>query len=167
MIELWLPIPDWEDFYQVSDWGRIKSLARTRVDNGAIKHYPERILKQGFNGRAVVCLAAEGRRRSAAVSVLVLETFVGPRPSGAIARHFPDPDPFNNILTNLSWSTQSQNMLDRRVHGTDAMVNKTTCPTGHPYTFENTKRKKNGARLCRECANSAQASYYQAKRIIT
>jgi hypothetical protein len=33
-------------------------------------------------------------------------------------RHFPDPDPTNNRITNLSWSTSLVNQRDRDVHGT-------------------------------------------------
>lgn len=35
-----------------------------------------------------------------------------------VARHFPDRTPSNNRLTNLQWSTQAANMLDKRLHGT-------------------------------------------------
>ena len=49
---------------------------------------------------------------------LVLETFVGPRPNGMQARHFPDRNPANNAITNLSWATPKENQGDRVVHGT-------------------------------------------------
>lgn len=49
---------------------------------------------------------------------LVLESFVGPCPKGMQSRHFPDRDPSNNKLTNLSWSTQSVNQQDRKIHNT-------------------------------------------------
>lgn len=54
------------------------------------------------------------------VHILVLETFVGPRQPGMVARHFPDSSKLNNNLDNLSWSTQSVNCLDKNAHGTDA-----------------------------------------------
>lgn len=49
---------------------------------------------------------------------LVLEAFTGPCPCGMEARHFPDRNPANNTLANLSWSTKSINCGDRQVHGT-------------------------------------------------
>mgnify|MGYP002780477625 CR=1 FL=1 len=53
------------------------------------------------------------------VHTLVLEAFVGPCPPGMECRHFPDRDPTNNNLTNLSWGTRSRNQRDRNAHGTD------------------------------------------------
>lgn len=51
-------------------------------------------------------------RRRVAIHYLVLESFVGPRPYGHVARHFPDPTKTNNRLDNLSWSTQKVNIAD-------------------------------------------------------
>lgn len=50
---------------------------------------------------------------------LVLEAFVGPCPPGMECRHFPDRDPTNNRLDNLSWATRKQNMEDKASHGTN------------------------------------------------
>ena len=51
------------------------------------------------------------------VHAIVLEAFVGQRPEGMIARHFPDPDPANNNLSNLQWGTYKQNCADREQVG--------------------------------------------------
>jgi hypothetical protein len=50
------------------------------------------------------------------VHVLVLETFVGPCPTGKQACHW-DGNPANNRLGNLRWGTLSDNTLDRLRHG--------------------------------------------------
>jgi hypothetical protein len=34
------------------------------------------------------------------------------------ARHFPDRDPSNNAVTNLSWATRKANFADKQIHGT-------------------------------------------------
>jgi hypothetical protein len=44
--------------------------------------------------------------------------FVGPRPAGMGACHFPDRNPLNCRLENLRWGTQLENMKDQAVHGT-------------------------------------------------
>lgn len=53
------------------------------------------------------------------VHLLVLETFVGPRPPGMVARHL-DGNNLNNTLRNLRWGTPQQNAADRTTHGTQA-----------------------------------------------
>jgi hypothetical protein len=62
----------------------------------------------GFNRSAKPCW----------IHSLVLEAFVGPRPEGLVTRHFPDRDPSNNRLSNLSWATYQRNSLDKNEHGT-------------------------------------------------
>jgi hypothetical protein len=42
-------------------------------------------------------------------------------------RHFPDPDPANNRLDNLSWSTPKQNAADKLVHGTSQRGERHPC----------------------------------------
>lgn len=58
-------------------------------------------------------------KRHAHVHTLVLELFVGPRPDGMMARHFPNPDRTDNRLCNLQWGTALENQRDRYVQGTD------------------------------------------------
>ena len=54
------------------------------------------------------------------VHELVLEAFVGPRPPGMIARHFPDQNKLNCRRENLSWGTWSDNNgADKIADGTD------------------------------------------------
>ena len=50
------------------------------------------------------------------VGVLVLETFVGPRPEGKQCCHW-DGNPANNKLSNLRWGTPQENADDRKRHG--------------------------------------------------
>ncbi len=56
--------------------------------------------------------------RQFAIYRLVLTAFVGSRPKGREARHFPDRDPANNRLENLRWDTHKNNIADKRTHGT-------------------------------------------------
>lgn len=53
------------------------------------------------------------------VHKLVLWAFVGPRPAGLQACHFPDRDPANNRPENLRWDTPKANAADRVKHGTN------------------------------------------------
>lgn len=61
-----------------------------------------------------------GEKKHFFVHVLVLITFVGPCPKGKEARHFPNRNPSNNNLSNLSWATKKRNQRDKVYHGTDS-----------------------------------------------
>ena len=63
--------------------------------------------------------AAASKRCWRRVHVLVLEAFVGPKPSPRhVGAHYPDPDPANNRVSNLRWATPEENEADKRLHGT-------------------------------------------------
>lgn len=63
------------------------------------------------NGRLRVQLCKDGERKLAFVHHLVLNAFVGPKPSGLEACHRND-NPFDNTLPNLRWDTHTANMQD-------------------------------------------------------
>ncbi len=88
-----------------------------------------RELKQAQNGKlkyCVVCLSRNGEKINRYVHALVLEAFVGPCPPGMECRHFPDRNPANNRLENLSWASKSVNNQDKVTHGTDMRGEKHT-----------------------------------------
>lgn len=60
---------------------------------------------------------ADGVTRKAYLHRLICEAFNGPAPDGMLCRHI-DGDRTNNAAENLRWGTQSQNNLDKRLHGT-------------------------------------------------
>jgi hypothetical protein len=120
--EVWKPIPGYEDYYEVSNKGRVRSLDRVVMDRGRTrtKRISGRIMRQFFHrdGRPGVHLRKNGKQRNFLVSTLVLKTFRGPRPPGQECRHFPDRDVTNNNLNNLQWGTKRQNEADKIVHET-------------------------------------------------
>lgn len=70
------------------------------------------------NGYFRLTLRHQGVKITIGYHQLVLLAFVGPCPEGMMARHYPDRTKTNNALTNLSWATPLQNMLDKIEHGT-------------------------------------------------
>lgn len=79
-------------------------------------------LKPARCGRLKVNLCnGAGRVTTRFVHHLVLESFVGPRPHGCEACHFPDPDVTNNRPDNLRWDTPKANSADKVLHGTMLM----------------------------------------------
>lgn len=118
-MERWRPVCGHEWSYEVSDYGNVRSVARTVYATNRIIKYSSRVLAQhpDSGGYMHVTLCDHGTRRSVGVHKLVLEAFVSPRPEGMEARHYPDPNRSNNHLTNLSWATRSVNSRDKIEHG--------------------------------------------------
>lgn len=164
MSEEWRPIPGFPG-YEVSDLGRVRSLDRDGLDGRRLKG---RVLRPGVSRRyRVVSLRRAGRTVTNGIHELVLLAFVGPRPEGAVTRHL-NGDGADNRLVNLAYGTQSENLFDRREHGTSDRANRTHCPQGHEYTPENTYRyvRPNGVinRNCRECRRTVYRTRYHARK---
>lgn len=116
--ETWKPVVGFEDAYEVSDMGRVRSKDRpVPCRGGATRIMRGRILapsKRGDWGYASVCL---GKGNSRLVHNLVLLTFIGPWPfPEAEGRHL-NLDGWDNRLTNLAWGTRQENMRDVMLAG--------------------------------------------------
>lgn len=155
MTERWLPVPEWEGLYEVSDHGRVRSLPRkTRrgIRGGQeLAHRPDR------KGYFRVALSRESNVQNRFVHQLVLEAFVGPMPDGMEAAH-EDGDPTNNYLSNLSYKDKSGNMLDSVRHGTHRNSSKPSCPKCDGEYSVNYR----GQRYCKPCRNAYQRARYAA-----
>lgn len=79
-----------------------------------------RVLSPYINpdGYAVVSLCRNRQSYIHYVHRIVLESFVGPCPTGMQACHFPDRMRSNNSIANLRWGTWYDNYNDSVVHGT-------------------------------------------------
>lgn len=108
--EAWKSVPGYEDFYEVSNKGRVRS------NHGISKRVLKTWLARGYPS---VALSLRDRVRKFQVHTLVLLAFVGPRPQGTEACHN-DGDKLNPHLENLRWDSRSANILDRVSHGTHA-----------------------------------------------
>jgi hypothetical protein len=100
------------------------------------------------------------------IHVLVLTTFVGPRPDGHEGCHN-NGEPSDNRLVNLRWDTPCANQADKLVHQRDYNVNKTHCGAcGMPYDAENTYRfgPDNRWRRCKNCARRYQRVTYHNRK---
>jgi hypothetical protein len=110
------PIAGFPDYLIGSNgtvWGRQASGTGSRK----LKYW--RRLATGKNRDYRWVILCKGKtRRQEYVHTLVLEAFIGPRPEGMEACHFPIRDAFNNDLRNLRWDTALANMQDMKAHGT-------------------------------------------------
>lgn len=122
--ERWLPVPGYEGRYEVSDHGRVRSLARiiTRtMADGSIQHQnrPEKIMGQATCGGSTyprVSLTVDYEKKTFTVHSLVLRAFVGRSPEGMECRHL-DGNYLNARLDNLQWGTHPENETDKLQHG--------------------------------------------------
>jgi len=120
MQEEWRSVVGYEEFYEVSDLGRVRSL--DRIDSmGRLRRGKVLKSREHHNGIGIiywsVALYARGEQRCSLIHQLVLEAFVGPRPKDHEGAHC-DGDPANNKLANLAWKTCKANAADRIRHGT-------------------------------------------------
>jgi hypothetical protein len=123
--EEWRPVVGYEGYYEVSNTGKVKSLARTcRSRGNGTRSVLERVLKPSItsHGRLVVRLQRLHKDDDAImpyVHSLELTAFIGPRPPGMECRHL-NGDPQDNRLINLTWGTRQENANDKMRHGTQA-----------------------------------------------
>lgn len=157
--ERWLPIKEFPG-YEVSDHGRVRSVDREVGSRwGTPRAFKGKMLSQsliggsGKAGRYPACtLFRDGKSKQVTVHVLVLTTFVGPRPEKGTHGCHRDDNPMNNHLDNLYWGTPRQNARDAVNNGSSWKANITHCPQGHEYTEANTYIvPSTGHRQCRTC----------------
>lgn len=124
MTETWKPVVGYEGRYEVSDLGRVRSLDCVVVcerSTGPVnRRYVGRVLRPGraSNGYATVALPTDVRQQSVPVQYLVLEAFVGPRPTPKHQCCHANGIRDDNRLVNLRWDTPAENANDKRRHGT-------------------------------------------------
>ncbi len=110
--EEWKSIKGYEGLYEISSFGRVKSLLGW---NGRKYIQRERILapyKQQSNkyySRSVVKLTKDNKTKDFKVHRLVAEAFI-PNPNNYKVVNHIDGNPLNNNVENLEWCTQKMNI---------------------------------------------------------
>lgn len=112
MIENWKDIEGYEGRYQISNYGRVRSLPRkvrfgnqTRLVGGKIlKHKVKR------GGYAFIQLRIDLKERDFHIHRLVAKSFVKGYQEGLDVNHI-DGNKLNNKATNLEWCTRKQNIF--------------------------------------------------------
>ena len=119
-MEIWKKVKGYQD-YEVSNFGRVKSIARVVVySNGVCRSYNEEVLKGSTNkqGYRKVRLYKDKKGKTRTIHQLVAMAFLNHKPSGMkyIVDHM-DNNPLNNNLNNLQVITQRKNMSKDRKGG--------------------------------------------------
>ena len=113
LVETWKPVKGYEGHYEVSSFGRVKSLARMRKSaRGGFAPLRERImkLKTSKAGYFVVHLMDHGKMTWPSVHRLVAEAFIPNSENKPTVNHI-DANKKNNNVCNLEWATQSEQMV--------------------------------------------------------
>ena len=164
--EIWKPVVGYEGFYEVSNTGRVRTVARIAVrSNGRPHTVPSRIRKPSTDkkGYQRLTLLKDGKSRTHTVHSLVLTAFVEPRPEGMLTRHL-NGIPDDNRVDNLAWGTGSENQYDAVAHGAHYLAAKKKCPRGHALSGPNlmfvgsTKR-----RSCRACNREHDSATHEGR----
>lgn len=124
--EIWKDIEGYEGLYQVSNFGRVKSLERIMYDDKGYKHpVKEKIIvgSKNHKGYLYVNLMKNSKVLRKAVHRLVAQAFIS-NPNNFPCVNHKDENKINNVVGNLEWVTYKENTnygtgIERRVAHTD------------------------------------------------
>ena len=117
---IFAPVPGYEEGYEVSDQGHIRSIERTVVDSrGRANFVRARELRAviGTNGYLKVSLCRDRKCKTYCVHVVVAAAFLGPCPEGTGVLHG-SADRTDNRACNLRYGTSKENAADKLRDGT-------------------------------------------------
>lgn len=124
-MEKWRDIPGFEGFYQINNYGVVKSLDRFQVEQRLgtpyVRHYKGTVIKQFQRGEYLfVRLLINGKATNHNIHRLLMETFI-PNPNNYPCVNHKDQDKHNNFiyinddgsvneeLSNLEWCSWKYN----------------------------------------------------------
>jgi hypothetical protein len=114
-IEVWRPVPSYEDIYEVSNLGRVRAVARIVTSpNRSTMVRKARARKLNFIGKKYLGLdlSKNGVTETWYVHRVVMLAFCGPLPAGMETRHLDNG--INNALFNLKYGTSIENKADNK-----------------------------------------------------
>ncbi len=132
--EIWKPVVGWEGFYEVSNHGQARSLDRilpcpNNQGRMSTRFFEGRTLRPKLTmfGYHTVALCRGGKMSHKFVHRLVVEAFIGPKPSEVHEVAHGNAIRTDNHISNLRWATKRENGQDKVMHGNSM--------TGHKHGF--------------------------------
>lgn len=156
LVEEWKPVVGYEDFYEVSNTGKVRSLDRIDRSGRRRKGQEMRSVKKKGTGHLRVGLRRDGKKKHLFVHRLVVQAFQGEIAEGLVVRHLTD-DPDQNWLPLLEQGSVADNSADTIRNGrcfyTNLHGSKTHCPRGHQLDGINLvpSQLEKGKRKCLAC----------------
>ena len=105
MQEIWVPVKNYEQFYQISNLGRIRSFHKKKNTESFYILNPTLINSGYYN---VTLYSPQAGRHKMLVHRLVAETFI-PNPDNLPCVNHKDENKLNNSADNLEWCTYAYN----------------------------------------------------------
>jgi len=134
--EVWKPVTEegFEDFYEVSNFGRVRSLDRIVESKRGPLKYKGKLISTSLNsdGYPTFNLCKAGKQRNVKVHQIVAKAFI-PNPDNLPEVNHIDEIKTNNHVSNLEWCTRLENMR----HGTGLRRMKS-----HPNQIKRRKKSK-------------------------
>ena len=109
--EIWKPIEGYEGLYEVSSYGRVRSLDRyVKCDYERYRLHKGKILSPGKDkdGYLFVVLSCNGKHKTITVHRLVAQAFI-PNPYNLPQVNHRDENPSNDNVDNLEWCNAKYN----------------------------------------------------------
>ena len=140
-MKIWKPVVGYENCYEVSNDGEVKSLLRKQI--GINRVTKEKILKlSNVNGYKYVGLKKDGISKMEIVHRLVAMAFIPNLQNKPFINHL-DGNKTNNNVNNLAWSTNKENQLHSyRVLGTKGIKKCNMDKTSKPVVQIDIKTNK-------------------------
>ena len=113
MTEIWKPAFEWEDGYEVSSLGRVRSLSRIVPCSKGTRRIRSKVLKPQMHvfGYPTVMVSLKGKTRRLNIHRLMYQSFYGPLPKEVQVRHLNN-DPADCRLINLTIGSSADNHKD-------------------------------------------------------
>lgn len=115
MFEVWKPVVGYETQYEVSNYGSVRSVPR--LDSTG-HHRGGHLMKLRLSNKGYLTVHLRGPSKMLTVHRMVLEAFVGSKPTPKHEGAHIDGNKLNVMLSNLAWKTHIENCADKIRHGT-------------------------------------------------
>lgn len=112
-MEVWKDVPGYDGNYEASNKGRLRSKNRTiYYKDGRVRKHNGRMMEGTLtpNGYMQVSLSKNSKRVSTSLHRIVAHTFLGEPEKDYVVNH-KDGNRTNNVVENLEWVTQRENVI--------------------------------------------------------
>lgn len=121
MLEVWKSVDGYNDWYEVSNLGRVRSIDRyVTYSDGRVQFYHGQYLKSSIqlSGYCTVGLRTRSSRKTVSVHRLAAKAFI-PNPENKREVNHMNGDKADNRVENLEWVTTKENQRHARLCGLD------------------------------------------------